>query len=117
MNIDLVKKHIKNLINSENISKSDLRNMFIEITKETVQRQVNAMIKANSTESLIESTVRIEAKNYINKILKEETRSKNLDGRYDSEKSLYIEQLVRDECERQIRELVRENFTISLKKA
>lgn len=106
MNIDQTKRHIKNLIAGNNISKNDLLEMYKNIVFEQIKKRVDNLFKSYNIEHTVEAYVRLTISNYLNKILVEQN------GHWS--KAPKIEQLIMNECEKQIREIVRENFTITL---
>ncbi|WP_151859454.1 hypothetical protein [Acinetobacter nosocomialis] len=108
--INQIKTHIKNLINGHNISKGEMRNLYIEVLKEFIEKKVNKLFDSYNLHHTVETTVKLILKDYVNKQLKGAFRSEPF-----NHPVLEIERMVRAEIERQVKELVSENVNIHIK--
>lgn len=113
--INIVKRHIKNLLNSHSLTKQELKQLMFDVARETIERQVDKLVKGQSLEERVSHYVREQTQIYINNALKSEYREyRSLTGTND-EPQRYIERLIRDECDKQVRVMIRENVSIKMK--
>ena len=105
--ITKVKRVIKNLMAGNNVSRADMMDLYRETVKEQVQKRVDNLFKAFNVKSTIENLVRTETKKYLNDLMNKEP------GYWASNRTA-VERTIQAECDKQIREIIRENFTINL---
>lgn len=74
---------------------------------EQVQKRVDNLFKAFNVKSTIENLVRTETKKYLNDLM-------NKERGYWASNRTDVERIIQEECDKQIRSIIRENFTINL---
>lgn len=108
-NINNVKRHIKNLIAGNNITRGDLLTMYKDIVKEQVSKRVENLFDSMNINQTIENFTRQTVRSYLNDIA---NKGKT---RWDKD-NIDVERIILDECEKQVKAMIRENFTIQVKK-
>lgn len=111
--IELVKKHIKNLVNGHNIKGTELRQMFREVTTEHVVQLFNTYFKRYDTETFIKTIIHREAVKQMNTYIKELKTDVHTKYHYGYTPT-YIEDLVRKEISHQVALIVKESFDIKV---
>lgn len=109
MNTEIVKfkRIIKNIIAGNNVSRAEIMNLYKETVQEQVEKRVETLFKAFNVKSTIENLVRSETKKYLNDLM-------NKERGYWASNRTDVERIIQEECDKQIREIIRENFTINL---
>ena len=105
-NIKLIKKHIKNLINGNNISKAEMIELYKNVMNETISKKVDDLFNANNIDVTIEKYVNREIRSYLNKLMEPQSY-------WDKSRS-NIESMIRTECDKQVKDIINANFKISL---
>jgi hypothetical protein len=109
MNTEIVKfkRIVKNIIAGNNVSRAEIMNLYKETVQEQVEKRVETLFKAFNVKSTIENLVRSETKKYLNDLM-------NKERGYWASNRTDVERIIQEECDKQIREIIRENFTINL---
>ena len=109
MNTEIVKfkRIVKNIIAGNNVSRAEIMNLYKETVQEQVEKRVETLFKAFNEKSTIENLVRSETKKYLNDLM-------NKERGYWASNRTDVERIIQEECDKQIREIIRENFTINL---
>lgn len=105
--ITIVKRHIQNLIAGHNITRGEMMEMYREITREQVKKRVEQLFKANNIQQTIDKIVNSTIKSHLNDLMNKDR------GHWASNKTR-IEDMVHEECQRQVEKIIRENFTVTL---
>ena len=109
MNTEIVKfkRIVKNIIAGNNVSRAEIMNLYKETVQEQVEKRVETLFKAFNVKSTIENLVRSETKKYLNDLM-------NKERGYWASNRTDVERIIQEERDKQIREIIRENFTIDL---
>ncbi|EQA7786836.1 hypothetical protein ACX818_001430 [Acinetobacter baumannii] len=107
-NIELVKKHIKNLMAGTMISRNDILELYQSVAKEQVERRVLKLFASQNIERTIENLVRSTITKYINDLI-------NKDRGHWSSGRTNIEDMIMEECRKQVESQIREHFKITVK--
>lgn len=111
--IDLVKKHIKNLLNGYNINGNELRQVFREVTKEHIADLFNTYFKKYDIENFIHCVIRDQAVKQLNTLIKELRNDSHTRYHYGYAPS-YIEDMIRKEISDQVALIVKRSFDIKV---
>lgn len=106
-NVEIVKRHIKNLIAGNGVSNADMLDLYKNFLEKAVKERINKMIVSRNLDCLVEKMVNYHITKYMNELIKKEHKfcyGNNFSG---------IETMVRSECTKQINEIIKQNLKIS----
>lgn len=110
-NIEVVKRHIKNLIAGNGVSNADMLNLYKNMLNEAIQKRIDKILTSKDMNTMISNLVRIHITKYLDEVIKSEHR---VNGRTNIDAySAGIENMVRVECNKQINEIIKQNLKIS----
>lgn len=109
-NIEVVKRHIKNLIAGNGVSNADMLDLYKNMLNEAIQKRIDKILTSKDMNTMISNLVRIHITKYLDEMIKSEHRA---NGNYLGVYSAGIENMVRAECNKQINEIIKQNLKIS----
>lgn len=99
------KRHIRNLIQGNGLSKQDIRNLFNNEMTAYVKDQVKNYIAAWSLDELIKKTIHLEVSRQVGMLIRHS---------YRAESNTVIQDMVREEINKEVQRIVKENFEINV---
>lgn len=99
------KRHIRNLIQGNGLSKKDIRNLFNDEMTSYVKDQVKNYIAAWSLDELIKKTIHLEVSRQVGMLIRPS---------YRTELNTEMESMVRNEINKEVQRIVKENFDINI---
>lgn len=102
-NIEMVKKHIKNLMNSHSLGAYELRELFKEAVKETIEVKVQSAMRDWYGSDWLEKVIRAEVKRQFGDLMKESGNTS-------------IEETVKKAIEKKFQEELKDRLLITLKR-
>lgn len=99
------KRHIRNLIQGNGLSKKDIRNLFNDEMTSYVKDQVKNYIAAWSLDELIKKTIHLEISRQVGMLIRPS---------YRVESNTVIQDMVREEINKEVQRIVKENFDINV---
>lgn len=109
-NIEVVKRHIKNLIAGNGVSNADMLDLYKNMLNEAIQKRIDKILTSKDMNMVISNLVRIHITKYLDEVIKSEHR---VNGNYLGAYSAGIENMVRAECNKQVNEIIKQNLKIS----
>lgn len=112
-NILTVKRHIKNLIAGNGISKTEIKDLYKQVLVEQIDKRIKKILgdvdelSTKSFNNLVEIMVKRHITDYMNKLVNKSQDFWNNNPRSD------IERMISRECAKQVDEIIKQNLKIT----
>lgn len=101
-NIDLVKRHIKNLMSSYSLSRGEFLELYRSIAREQIDRRLDKIFSNDSIQSLAQKIARDVTLDYLSKISGHPSHFRG--------STSYFEKIIQEEASKAVKDIINEKF-------